>query len=358
MSCDSNSSTSHQSNWDKFGLSNEVTSRMFFVVAISLFGIASAIPNELSAALVNKPDTSLPQNTMMGQTLKDLDIEICKDNVHLCPGTAECCKGEDGKYDCCPKASVPIAASSRQLLETLMCELNLVLDKCFFNAGKRKIVTGSQIGAVWGKVTPDLLPKLSQQFLSLASYMGSSSFPYSSFPLAFRQLQKNDTISLPVVYSLLHPRTLPRFVCQMSDREIFLAHKNRIMVHTSVQDHFSRRPIIAVALTGLSTPTICSHKRFRPVSIETQSLKCNDMGFIRGQFDVGLRNWNSIKTSDAVNREKKLFILHGHSVPKENSVPVLLGLRGDDTGQIPSVCIRPILAYRMSQVQHLPDHPG
>ncbi|PRD23153.1 UNVERIFIED_CONTAM: hypothetical protein NCL1_47183 [Trichonephila clavipes] len=46
---------------------------------------------------------------MMGQTLKDLDIEICPDNVHLCPGTAECCKGEDGKYDCCPKASVPIA---------------------------------------------------------------------------------------------------------------------------------------------------------------------------------------------------------------------------------------------------------
>ncbi|GFY64350.1 uncharacterized protein TNIN_266471 [Trichonephila inaurata madagascariensis] len=45
-----------------------------------------------------------------GQTLKDLDIEICRDNVHLCPGTTECCKGEDGrKYDCCPKASVPIA---------------------------------------------------------------------------------------------------------------------------------------------------------------------------------------------------------------------------------------------------------
>ncbi|PRD32127.1 UNVERIFIED_CONTAM: hypothetical protein NCL1_21407 [Trichonephila clavipes] len=82
---------------------------MILVAIVLLMGLVSALPNELSAALVNKPDTSLPENTMMGQTLKDLDIEICPDNVHLCPGTAECCKGEDGKYDCCPKAAVPIA---------------------------------------------------------------------------------------------------------------------------------------------------------------------------------------------------------------------------------------------------------
>ncbi|PRD32128.1 UNVERIFIED_CONTAM: hypothetical protein NCL1_21408 [Trichonephila clavipes] len=90
-------------------LSEDVCSNMSLVVTVMLMGLVSALPNELSAALVNKPDTSLPQNTMMGQTLKDLDIEICPDNVHLCPGTAECCKGENGKYDCCPKASVPIA---------------------------------------------------------------------------------------------------------------------------------------------------------------------------------------------------------------------------------------------------------
>ncbi|PRD28205.1 UNVERIFIED_CONTAM: hypothetical protein NCL1_33138 [Trichonephila clavipes] len=88
--------------------------------------------DELSAALVNKPDTSLPQNTMMGQTLKDLDIEICPDNVHLCPGTAECCKGEDGKYDCCPKASVPIAG--RGTVATNWDSSGLVVPLSYLNA--------------------------------------------------------------------------------------------------------------------------------------------------------------------------------------------------------------------------------
>ncbi|GFV61085.1 uncharacterized protein TNCV_1972601 [Trichonephila clavipes] len=63
----------------------------------------------LSSALEKKPDTTLPEQTMMGQNLKDLDIEICPDKLHLCPGTAECCKKDDGKWDCCPKAAVPIA---------------------------------------------------------------------------------------------------------------------------------------------------------------------------------------------------------------------------------------------------------
>ncbi|GFY38524.1 uncharacterized protein TNIN_463141 [Trichonephila inaurata madagascariensis] len=81
------------------------------VAAVLLMGLVSALPNELSAAFANKLDTSLPQNTMRGQTLKDLDIEICPDNVHLCPGTTECCKGEDGKYDCCPKASGTVATN-------------------------------------------------------------------------------------------------------------------------------------------------------------------------------------------------------------------------------------------------------
>ncbi|GFY50591.1 uncharacterized protein TNIN_405741 [Trichonephila inaurata madagascariensis] len=100
------------------------------VATVLLMGLVSALPNELSAALVNKPDTSLPQNTMMGQTLKDLDIEICPDNVHLCPGTTQCCKGEDGKYDCCPKASVPIAGDCCHQLGFIWTCCTSLVPKC------------------------------------------------------------------------------------------------------------------------------------------------------------------------------------------------------------------------------------
>ncbi|GFU29589.1 uncharacterized protein NPIL_592611 [Nephila pilipes] len=101
-----------------------------FVAAILLAGIVSAIPSELSSVVANKPDTSLPENTMMGQTLKDLDIEICPDKVHLCPGTAECCKGEDGKYDCCPKTSVPIAGDCCHQLGFLWTCCTPLVPKC------------------------------------------------------------------------------------------------------------------------------------------------------------------------------------------------------------------------------------
>ncbi|GFU17911.1 uncharacterized protein NPIL_536001, partial [Nephila pilipes] len=78
-------------------------------VTLLVIGFASALPNALPSTLEKKPDTTLPEQTMMGQNLKDLDIEICPDKLHLCPGTTECCKKDDGKWDCCPKAAVPIA---------------------------------------------------------------------------------------------------------------------------------------------------------------------------------------------------------------------------------------------------------
>ncbi|GFQ98658.1 uncharacterized protein TNCT_44091 [Trichonephila clavata] len=76
---------------------------MSVVAIVLLMGLVSALPNELSAALTNKPDTSLPQNTMMGQTLKDLDIEICQDNVHLCPGTLNAVRKKMGSMIAAPK---------------------------------------------------------------------------------------------------------------------------------------------------------------------------------------------------------------------------------------------------------------
>ncbi|GFV61110.1 uncharacterized protein TNCV_1972851 [Trichonephila clavipes] len=85
------------------------------VATLFIIGFASALPNALPSVLENKPDTTLPEQTMMGQNLKDLDIEICPDKLHLCPGTAECCKKDDGKWDCCPKAAVPIAEKLRPL---------------------------------------------------------------------------------------------------------------------------------------------------------------------------------------------------------------------------------------------------
>ncbi|GFQ97492.1 uncharacterized protein TNCT_67281 [Trichonephila clavata] len=84
--------------------------RMLSIAAVLLVGLTSVhsqlmSPNALLSALEKKADTTQPENTVMGQKLKDLSIEICPDKVHLCPVTAPCCKNEDGKYDCCPKAA-------------------------------------------------------------------------------------------------------------------------------------------------------------------------------------------------------------------------------------------------------------
>ena len=46
------------------------------------------------------------------------------------------------------------------------------------------------------------------------NYLDGHSLPYSGFPHAPCSLYKNDTISLPVVHSLLCPRIPQRFVCE------------------------------------------------------------------------------------------------------------------------------------------------
>ncbi|GFQ79402.1 uncharacterized protein TNCT_291051 [Trichonephila clavata] len=76
---------------------------MSLVATVLLMGLVSALPNELSAAFCKQARYFSSSEHNDGSDLKDLDIEICPDNVHLCPGTAECCKKEDGKYDCCSK---------------------------------------------------------------------------------------------------------------------------------------------------------------------------------------------------------------------------------------------------------------
>ncbi|GFU41403.1 hypothetical protein TNCV_2171591 [Trichonephila clavipes] len=116
-------------------------------------------------------------------------------------------------------------------------------------------------------VNPDLPPKLSQQFLGLESLWSAARFHITV--LLFR-LHENDTISLPVVYSLLRPRTLPRCVCGK-----FLVHKNRITVRTSIQDHFFRHVAITVVLTDLSTNTICSYNRCKTISAICSTLSNN-----------------------------------------------------------------------------------
>ncbi|GIY35082.1 uncharacterized protein CEXT_654051 [Caerostris extrusa] len=57
------------------------------------------------STLKDMPDLTQPENTMMGQKLKEMGVEICPDKLHLCPATADCCQKEDGKWDCCPKTT-------------------------------------------------------------------------------------------------------------------------------------------------------------------------------------------------------------------------------------------------------------
>ncbi|GBL76320.1 hypothetical protein AVEN_234564-1 [Araneus ventricosus] len=84
--------------------------RMSLVVAVLLVGFASGYsqlmaPSAFETLLVKPLDMKQPQNTVMGQRLKDIGIEICPDQFHLCPATAECCQTESGDWNCCPKAS-------------------------------------------------------------------------------------------------------------------------------------------------------------------------------------------------------------------------------------------------------------
>ncbi|CAL1284692.1 unnamed protein product [Larinioides sclopetarius] len=90
--------------------------RMSLIVAVFLVGFASAYSQLLSPSafesLMSKPlDMKQPQDTVMGQHLKDIGIEICPDQLHLCPATAECCQAESGDWNCCQKASsVPLSS--------------------------------------------------------------------------------------------------------------------------------------------------------------------------------------------------------------------------------------------------------
>ncbi|GIY68802.1 uncharacterized protein CDAR_282231 [Caerostris darwini] len=93
---------------------------MSLVVSLLFVGLASVysqvmpsfsgLPFEKQAALFsleNGLDITQPENTMMGQNLKEMGIDICPDKLHMCPATAECCEKDNGKWDCCPKANAP-----------------------------------------------------------------------------------------------------------------------------------------------------------------------------------------------------------------------------------------------------------
>ncbi|XP_055939880.1 uncharacterized protein LOC129969362 [Argiope bruennichi] len=103
---------------------------MLIAFVFVLIGLASALPNDLAFALEKKPDTTLPQNTMMGQSLKDLGIEVCPDNLHLCPGTAECCQKGDGKWDCCQKTAVPVSGECCHQLGFIWTCCTPLVPKC------------------------------------------------------------------------------------------------------------------------------------------------------------------------------------------------------------------------------------
>ncbi|CAL1284686.1 unnamed protein product [Larinioides sclopetarius] len=98
------------------------------VVALLLITFTSAIPNSFGASLKKIPDTTQPQNTMMGKSLKDMGIEVCPDKLHLCPGTADCCE-KDGKWGCCPKTVTLTGECCNQMGFVYICCTDLV-PKC------------------------------------------------------------------------------------------------------------------------------------------------------------------------------------------------------------------------------------
>ncbi|GIY74180.1 hypothetical protein CEXT_366371 [Caerostris extrusa] len=51
------------------------------------------------------PDMMKPEYVALHTNLESMGIEMCPDKLHLCPATADCCKTNDGKWDCCPKAA-------------------------------------------------------------------------------------------------------------------------------------------------------------------------------------------------------------------------------------------------------------
>ncbi|GIY31856.1 uncharacterized protein CEXT_91151 [Caerostris extrusa] len=79
--------------------------KLTLAVALLVLGVTSALPNQFMSALKDMPDLTQPENTMMGQSLKEMGVEICPDKLHLCPATADCCEKEDGKWDCCQKTT-------------------------------------------------------------------------------------------------------------------------------------------------------------------------------------------------------------------------------------------------------------
>ncbi|GIY89407.1 hypothetical protein CDAR_191451 [Caerostris darwini] len=87
--------------------------RICFAVVL-LVGLTSSSPQFLSPyALLSSTDEDLmkPEDSLMVQSLKDMGVEVCEDKLHLCPATAECCKKDDGQWDCCPKVDVSVAGS-------------------------------------------------------------------------------------------------------------------------------------------------------------------------------------------------------------------------------------------------------
>ncbi|GIY31864.1 hypothetical protein CEXT_91191 [Caerostris extrusa] len=69
-----------------------------FTAVLLLLGVASALPNELMSALKHMPDLTQPENTMMGQSLKEMGVEICRTNCTCVrqPPTAARRKTESG----------------------------------------------------------------------------------------------------------------------------------------------------------------------------------------------------------------------------------------------------------------------
>ncbi|GFR27202.1 hypothetical protein TNCT_117611 [Trichonephila clavata] len=76
---------------------------MSLVATVLLMGLVSALPNELSAAFANKPDTSLPQNTMMGQTLRTLISRFVRTMSICVPVRLNAARKKMGSMTAAPK---------------------------------------------------------------------------------------------------------------------------------------------------------------------------------------------------------------------------------------------------------------
>ncbi|GIX88973.1 hypothetical protein CEXT_439001 [Caerostris extrusa] len=73
---------------------------------IGLYSDITDIANEPKSScpmMSDVPGVPLPEYKVLSQKLNETGIEMCEDMLHLCPATADCCKKEDGKWDCCPK---------------------------------------------------------------------------------------------------------------------------------------------------------------------------------------------------------------------------------------------------------------